>query len=58
MSYSTELRSNESVIVELLWLLPGLNRAVHFHKIKDVPDSWKMDMSEIFKSSCSNEKVT
>ncbi|CAB1337829.1 unnamed protein product [Coregonus sp. 'balchen'] len=38
------------------WLQePILDGAVHFLKIKGVPDSWKMDMREIFTSSCIEE---
>uniref|UniRef100_A0A674BGF2 AT-rich interactive domain 4A n=1 Tax=Salmo trutta TaxID=8032 RepID=A0A674BGF2_SALTR len=34
----------------------GLDEAVHFLKTKVVPDSWKMDMSEILESSSSDEE--
>uniref|UniRef100_A0A8C7F6M3 AT-rich interactive domain 4A n=1 Tax=Oncorhynchus kisutch TaxID=8019 RepID=A0A8C7F6M3_ONCKI len=40
------------------WLLSGLDGAVHFLKTKVVPDSWKMDMSEILESSGSDEEDT
>ncbi|CDQ62691.1 unnamed protein product [Oncorhynchus mykiss] len=36
----------------------GLDGAVHFLKTKVVPDSWKMDMSEILESSSSDEEDT
>nr|XP_029543589.1 AT-rich interactive domain-containing protein 4A isoform X1 [Oncorhynchus nerka] len=36
----------------------GLDGAVHFLKTKVVPDSWKMDMSEILESSGSDEEDT
>ncbi|CAB1335462.1 unnamed protein product [Coregonus sp. 'balchen'] len=34
----------------------GLEEAVYFLKTKVVPDSWKMDMSEILESSSSDEE--
>ncbi|XP_028981200.2 AT-rich interactive domain-containing protein 4A isoform X2 [Esox lucius] len=34
----------------------GLDGAVHFLKTKVVPDSWKMDMSEILESSSSDDE--
>uniref|UniRef100_A0AAY4A093 ARID domain-containing protein n=1 Tax=Denticeps clupeoides TaxID=299321 RepID=A0AAY4A093_9TELE len=34
----------------------GFDGAVHFLKTKTVPDSWKMDMSEILESSSSDEE--
>ncbi|KAK6304661.1 hypothetical protein J4Q44_G00252470 [Coregonus suidteri] len=34
----------------------GLDEAVYFLKTKVVPDSWKMDMSEILESSSSDEE--
>lgn len=58
MSYSTELRLNWSVTLDLLWLLPVLNGEVPFLKIKVVPDSWKTDMNKILESSSSNEEDT
>uniref|UniRef100_A0A674F6D0 AT-rich interactive domain 4A n=1 Tax=Salmo trutta TaxID=8032 RepID=A0A674F6D0_SALTR len=44
--------------IPFFWLLSGLDGAVHFLKTKVVPDSWKMDMSEILESSSSDEEDT
>uniref|UniRef100_A0A8C8BYX1 ARID domain-containing protein n=1 Tax=Oncorhynchus tshawytscha TaxID=74940 RepID=A0A8C8BYX1_ONCTS len=56
LSKSTELTENVPVTLDFLWLFPGLDEAVHFLKTKVVPDSWKMDMSEILESSSSDEE--
>lgn len=37
------------------YLVTGLEGALHFLKTKEVPESWKMDMSEILESSSSDE---
>lgn len=34
---------------------PGFEEALHFLHSKQIPDAWKMDMSEILESSSSDE---
>lgn len=36
-------------------LLPGFEAAQHFLQSRQVPDNWKVDLSEILESSSSDE---
>lgn len=39
-----------------LFLSTGFEAARHFLQSKQIPDSWKMDLSEILESSSSDEE--
>ncbi len=49
-------RSESDFLCSFLSLLPGFEAAQHFLQSRQVPDNWKVDLSEILESSSSDEE--
>lgn len=51
----SSLISQTLFLVSVFFLLPGIEAAQVFLQARQVPDSWKVDLSEILESSSSDE---